>query len=78
MAGQPVSHDFVYIHTDIPAGMTIREWRAQRAADGAAARRFAQAARRRPSLRRWLATAVRIWPRSPRQAYRAPEHEVRA
>ena len=28
------SHDFVYVHTDIPAGMTIREWR--------------RAARRRP------------------------------
>jgi hypothetical protein len=25
--------DFVYEHTDIPAGMTIREWRAQRAAE---------------------------------------------
>ena len=22
------SHDFVYVHTDIPDGMTIREWRA--------------------------------------------------
>ena len=25
-------YDFVYVHTDIPDGMTIREWRAQRAA----------------------------------------------
>ena len=25
-------YDFMYVHTDIPDGMTIREWRAQRAA----------------------------------------------
>ena len=28
MTDAPGSHDFVYVHTDIPAGMTIREWRA--------------------------------------------------
>jgi hypothetical protein len=39
MADQPVSHDFLYVHTEIPAGMTIREWRAQRAASRAAATR---------------------------------------
>ena len=39
MKDEPVSHDFIYVHADIPAGMTIREWRAQRAADRAAARR---------------------------------------
>ena len=32
-----ISHDFGYVHTDIPAGMTIREWRAQRAAERGAA-----------------------------------------
>jgi hypothetical protein len=37
MADPPVSHDFAYVHTDIPAGMTIREWRAQRAAERGAA-----------------------------------------
>src|SRR5215211_6671341 len=42
MTDEPVSHDFVYVHTDIPEGMTIREWRAQRAADRAAARRAAR------------------------------------
>jgi hypothetical protein len=26
-------HDFAYLQTDIPAGMTIRGWRAQRAAN---------------------------------------------
>jgi hypothetical protein len=29
---------FVYVHTDIPPGMTIREWRAERAARAAALR----------------------------------------
>jgi hypothetical protein len=33
MADQPVPHDFDYVHSDIPAGMTIREWRAHRAAE---------------------------------------------
>jgi hypothetical protein len=27
------SCDFLYVHTDIPEGVTIREWRAQRAAN---------------------------------------------
>ena len=37
MADPELSHDFGYVHTDIPAGMTIREWRAQRAAERGAA-----------------------------------------
>jgi hypothetical protein len=41
------AHDFVYVHTDIPEGMTIREWRAQRAAERAARREEERAARRR-------------------------------
>jgi hypothetical protein len=32
------AHDSVYVHTDIPEGMTIREWRAQRAGELAARR----------------------------------------
>jgi hypothetical protein len=32
MTDPPASHDFLYVHTDIPPGMTIRAWRAQRAA----------------------------------------------
>ena len=28
-------HDFVYVHTDIPEGMTIREWRARKGEVGA-------------------------------------------
>lgn len=51
MAGQP-SYDFVYVHTDIPEGMTIREWRAQRAAERAAEQQAARDARRRRSVRR--------------------------
>jgi hypothetical protein len=70
MTDLPVSHDFGYVHTDIPEGMTIREWRAQRAADRAAARLAARAARR-PSVRgRRLTAVVRIWMRAVRQAHR--------
>ena len=69
------SHDFVYVHTDIPEGMTIREWRAQRAADASRRRSAPREQRRRRragSCRRWLAVrAVRAalrraacaWPR---------------
>jgi hypothetical protein len=46
MADPPVSHDFSYVHTDIPAGMTIREWRVHRAAERGAARGFAGAGAR--------------------------------
>ena len=69
MTDEPVSHDFVYVHTDIPEGMTIREWRAQRAADRAAARRAARAARRPSALGRRLTAAVRTWLRAARQAH---------
>jgi hypothetical protein len=33
MTDEPSSHDFVYVHSDIPPGMTMSEWRAQRAAN---------------------------------------------
>ena len=51
-------YDLVYVHTDIPEGMTIREWRAARA------RRIAEihdAERRRRRARRraMLVTAAR-------------------
>ena len=66
MADPPVSHDFVYVHTDIPAGMTIREWRAHRAAERDAAR---AARRSRRSPRRVTVAIVHIWlhARRPRQ-----------
>lgn len=31
MADRPTAHDFLYVHTDIPPGMTLAQWRAQRA-----------------------------------------------
>jgi hypothetical protein len=46
MSDPPGSHDFVYVHTDIPEGMTIREWRAERA-DRVAELRDAQRRARR-------------------------------
>jgi hypothetical protein len=57
MADPPVSYDFGYVHTDIPEGMTIREWRRERAADRAGARQATRQLRRR----RLLATPVRGW-----------------
>jgi hypothetical protein len=57
MIDRPISYDFGYVHTDIPEGMTIREWRAQRAVDRAAAR-LAAGASRRPSVLGGRLTAV--------------------
>jgi hypothetical protein len=37
-------HDFVYVHTDIPEGVTFREWHERRAEE-----RRTQVTRRRPS-----------------------------
>ena len=50
MSDEPASYDFVYVETDIPPGMTIREWRAQRSAERAARREQARAERRRRAL----------------------------
>lgn len=50
-------YDFVYEHTDIPEGMTIREWRAQRAAQRLAMQESAREERRRQGAQRtrqWL------------------------
>jgi hypothetical protein len=55
-AGGP--HDVIYVHTDIPEGMTIREWRARRAAERAATRAAEREQRRRrraATAQRWLA-----------------------
>jgi hypothetical protein len=41
MSGQP-PYDFVYVHTDIPDGMTIREWREHRGAERAAEQQAAR------------------------------------
>lgn len=56
------SHDFAYVHNDIPEGMTIRAWRARRAAEHVARRTAARAERRRRRMRRirhWL-TALHV------------------
>jgi hypothetical protein len=64
-AGGP--HDFIYVHTDIPEGMTIRQWRAQRAAERAATQAHKRDERRRRRMataQRWLAVLaamVRPW-----------------
>ena len=78
MTDRPGSLDFVYVHSDIPEGMTILEWRAQRAADRATARRAARAAWPPSALGRRLTAAVRAWLRPARHAHRAPAREVRA
>jgi hypothetical protein len=36
------SHDFAYEQTDIPAGVTVRDWRLQRARTRATSRRWSQ------------------------------------
>ena len=36
IAAQPESHSVAYVETDIPPGLTIREWRARQAAERAA------------------------------------------
>ena len=66
MTDAPVSHNFGYVHTDIPEGMTIRQWRAQRAFDRAEARLAAGATRRPSALGRRL---LRICMRAVRQAH---------
>jgi hypothetical protein len=50
MPDPPQSHDFVYVHTDIPPGLTIREWRAERAARAARLRDAQRRARRGRAL----------------------------
>ena len=66
MSNSPGSHDFVYVHTDIPAGTTIREWRAQRAASRPArTRRVVLVA-----VRRRLDSATRMWHATARRRQR--------
>jgi hypothetical protein len=44
MSTKPSSMSFMYVETDIPPGMTIPDWRAQRAAEQADRRRAERAA----------------------------------
>ena len=57
-ADTPGSRDFVYVQTDIPAGMTIREWRTQRAANRPAPSRRSPLAGSRGRVRGFTAL---IW-----------------
>jgi hypothetical protein len=51
-------YDFVYVHTDIPEGMTIRDWRAARARRTVETR-DAERRQRRDNRRAMLATSAR-------------------
>jgi hypothetical protein len=53
MTASPGPHRFVYMHSDIQEGMTLREWRARRAG--------ARAASGRRLLRAVPAAVVRAW-----------------
>jgi hypothetical protein len=75
MADAPVSHDFGYVQTDIPAGMTIGEWRTHRAAERDAAR-AARRSRRSPG--RAAFTVVNTWLRARRPQQHGTAGEVRA
>jgi hypothetical protein len=61
-------YDFVYEHTDIPEGVTIREWRAQRAAQRLAMQESARQERRRQRAQRtrWWLDRFRASVRRPR------------
>ena len=54
-------HEFAYEQTDIPAGMTVRDWRTQRA-------------RTRPTWRRW-SQIIGALPRSARRLRGTAEDE---
>jgi hypothetical protein len=58
MTDKPISHDFVYVHTDIPPGMTISEWRAHHAPQTTKARARIRRVGR-GGMRPMLAAAVR-------------------
>lgn len=60
---------FVYVHTDIPEGMTISEWRAQRFTERQPMLAAARERRRVRAVRRWLSALAgavrgpRLWSR---------------
>jgi hypothetical protein len=71
-------YDFVYVHTDIPEGMTIQEWRAQRAVERMAERQAAREAQRRRFVRRRIWAATRAWLVALRDTRHARAREARA
>jgi hypothetical protein len=81
MTASDGSCDFLYVHTDIPKGMTIREWRAQRAANRPTPDRWwprSCGIRARASvLTVWRAAAHALaWPRFARVRARGGRHRA--
>lgn len=58
MSAKPPAASFMYVETDIPPGITIHEWRAQRAAERATQRRAERGARWQRSRMRLLFGAL--------------------
>jgi hypothetical protein len=68
--------DFLYVHSDIPEGMTIREWLAQRAASRPTRHRWRFAARA-SVVTVWRAAARALaWPRMARVRARGGRHRA--
>jgi hypothetical protein len=77
MPHQP-PHVFAYVHTDVPEGMTIRDWRAQRAAERAAQQQAEREARRQRSVPRRIRSATGTRLVALRATWRAPGRAARA
>jgi hypothetical protein len=73
MSDRPGPYGFAYVHCEIPNGMALRAWRAQRAAERRSMRLAVRAARRRHRRRRLLRWIN--WPRltTPRTPMRGGE-----
>lgn len=71
---EPGPYDFLYVHTDIPEGMTIREWRGQRATQRAETREAERRARRqrRVAAVRRVVSVLHV----PRLGVRVHRHEA--
>ena len=62
IAGPLGSHDFAYVHSDIPEGMTIREWKRALAAAHAIERGPERGTRRNQLVSRAASWRAREWP----------------
>ena len=70
------SRAFVYVHTDIPEGMTIREWRAERAAKRPARHRWRLSGRASAVTVLRAAPGALAWPRMARVRARGGGHRA--
>jgi hypothetical protein len=70
------SGDFLYVHTDIPEGMTIREWRAERAANRPARHRWRFRARASAVAVSRAAALALAWPTFARVRARGDRHRA--